>query len=120
MLQRTDAEAIFQLAQELAALAGETGDEIKLRSAVSRAYYAVFLLAREKMRVVGEHDVHAEVQRRINRRYGSSIGDYLYQMRRRRVAADYEFPPSDPDIRDWKANWEYAERRGRFLMGKFR
>ena len=119
MLQRTDAEAIFQLAQELAALAGEIGDEIKLRSAVSRAYYAVFLLAREKTKVTSEHDVHAEVQRRVNRLYGNSIGEYLFQMRRRRNAADYEFPPP-PELSDWKANWEYAERRGRFLMGKFR
>ncbi len=119
MLQRTDAEAIFQLAQELAALAAESGDETKLRSAVSRAYYAVFLLAREKTGVTTEHDVHAEVQRRVNRRYGIAIGEYLFQMRKRRIAADYEFPPQQ-ELRDWKTNWEVANRRGQFLLEKFR
>ena len=119
MLQRTDAEAIFQLAQELAALAGEAGDEIKLRSAVSRAYYAVFLLAREKTKVTGEHDVHAEVIRRVSRQYSLMTGDTLRKLRTRRNAADYEFPPS-AELRDWKENWKFAESKARFLLDRFR
>ena len=118
MLQRTDAEAIFALAQELAALAGEAGEEIKLRSAVSRAYYAVFLLAREKTRVTAEHNAHAEVIRRVNRQYSLMTGDTLRKMRMRRNAADYEFPPP-ADLGDWKENWKFAEAKGRFLLDRF-
>ena len=119
MFQKTDAEAIFQLAQELAASASESGDEIKLRSAVSRAYYAVFLLAREKTKVTSSTDVHAEVVRRVNRQYSTMTGDTLHKMKTRRNAADYEFPPSE-EFRDWKENWRFAESKGKFLLERFR
>ena len=58
-----DAEAIFQLAREIAMLAGASGDEIKLRSAVSRAYYAVFLRFRNRLGATATTDVHGEVLR---------------------------------------------------------
>ncbi len=119
MFQRDDAQALFQIAQELAAQADSANDVMKWRSAVNRAYYAVFLLAREKTRVTPENDVHAEVVRRVRRQYGDLISRDLFRLKELRRAADYEFPPPE-ELSDWRANWTSTERKAQFLMDRFR
>ena len=114
-----DAEAIFQLAPTIAALAKASGDEITLRSAVSRAYYAVFLRFRDRLGVTATTDVHGEVLRGVRRQHGRFISRYLFQMKELRIAADCQFPPPAAS-RDWEANWKFAESKGRFLLDRFR
>jgi uncharacterized protein (UPF0332 family) len=120
MGQPSDSEAIFQLAKELSDLAGEEGNEIKLRSAVSRAYYAVFLLARDKMKVTTETEVHTEVIRQVRRQKGQLIGDALYLLKELRRTADYDFPVRNEDHKDWQKNWETASKKGEWLLSKFK
>ena len=68
-----DAEALLQLAQTIAALANELSGEITLRSAVSRAYYAVFLRFRNRLGVTATNDVYGEVLRRVRRQHGGKL-----------------------------------------------
>jgi|SRR6476661_3847651 len=100
-----DWKEYFKLAKELA----ETSEEAKLRSAVSRAYYSAFCLARNYLRDI-KHDptlsrnktdinVHKHVADEFIHHKPKSqimieIGNDLNRLRPRRNKADYEEPIS--------------------------
>lgn len=88
------------LARELSA----TAEERYIRTAVGRAYYTAFLIARDNLHVVVQKDVHTEVIRVLRGR-NRGWADQLASLRRLRVAADYELTPADPTRRDWAKNW---------------
>jgi len=62
-MRRFDPAPHLHLAEELATLGdqGEQPTEIKLRTAVGRAYYGILLLAREITGVTDDEAVHATV-----------------------------------------------------------
>lgn len=90
------------LAREL----GESDDQSKLRAAVGRAYYALFLIARDRLNVVTTLDVHTEVINRFGNRKGKGRRDQLFEMKELRLVADYETIPPTEICKDWKRNWE--------------
>ena len=96
------------LAEELGS---NTGEE-KLRTAVSRAYYAAFLIARGRLQIGSKtRDVHREVIDSLKKKAGyTMVGNELDRLRKLRNTADYEFSPVDPDLRDWSHNWAVADR----------
>lgn len=107
-----DPKLFLALASELSTAGAE---ERHLRTATGRAYYTVFLIARDKLRVVATRDVHTEVIRTLRAR-NRSWADQLDSLRRIRVAADYELTPQDPTRRDWARNWADAARLWQRLM----
>ena len=119
MFQATDADAIFKLATELAASGIAEGSEIKLRSAVSRAYYAVFLLAQQKTRVTDVEKVHAAVIYQVSRQKGIMLSDRLRELKTYRESADYGFPPQK-EHRDWNKNWEEVNLKAQSLLNRFK
>lgn len=79
-------EALLKLADELAL----RPDEASLRSAASRAYYAVFLIGRAIANIHSRSpDVHAKTQDHFHQIGCKSIADLLGELRQRRNAADY-------------------------------
>ncbi|NER32710.1 MAG: DNA-binding protein [Oscillatoria sp. SIO1A7] len=98
----------FKLAQELAAISGESpaSQEAKLRSAISRAYYSVFCIARNYLRDVEKNprlsrnktfdfNEHRYVADEFTRHPSKSkkmqdIGRDLARLRRIRNTADYD------------------------------
>src|SRR5437773_586053 len=121
MGQPADSQAIMELAQELARLAAVDQNEIKLRSAISRAYYAAFLLARDKLKVPsgpGTPEIHREVINQVRRR-SKMFGDYLYELKELRKTADYDFPAVEARHTDWNKNWEYTAVKVPFLLSRF-
>ncbi len=116
MTQRFDAFAFLSLARELAA---HSGDEAKLRTAVGRAYYALFLVAREKTNVREKRGAHQTVINTLRRQSGSrAIADQLDRLRRLRHLADYDMFPADPTDRDWARNWSQARTIVDWLLPK--
>lgn len=76
-------------------LAQAVAEEAHHRSAISRAYYSVFLLAREKLMTSNvlapftTGEVHREVVRAL-RSVNQANGDQLDKLRRQRNRADYD------------------------------
>ena len=96
----------LRVAEELA----HKGDEAALRTAIGRAYYALFLMARDKTGVTSTRAVHMEVIRAVRKRPGArATADQLDTLRRLRVIADYQLLPDDPAMRDWPSNWIKAQ-----------
>jgi hypothetical protein len=86
-------------------LATEDADEAALRTAVGRAYYAVFLVARAKTGVQGKRQAHERVRQAIspvNDRLAAILGTIATV----RYFADYELRPANTDFSDWKRNWQ--------------
>lgn len=112
----------FSLAQRLAADPEATHREANLRAAVSRAYYAVFLIARDKANIRGKDGIHGQTKAAVQARSFAAGGEYE-ALRQMRVHADYLLKPGDPDYdiayADWQRNWEdaewYAQSLFRFL-----
>lgn len=76
-----------QLAESLVA----QQDEASLRSAVSRAYYGVFLEARERLQLTSTSaSVHAETQRLLKRRGLPRLALALDSLRKLRNLSDYQ------------------------------
>jgi len=86
-------------------LANETSDEARLRAAVSRGYYGLFLIAREKTGIVEHRDIHRRVIATLSVGY-PRLATRLGQMRYLRELADYQPLPSQVRDRDWIANWQ--------------
>ncbi len=100
-------------------LAGQDGTEVKFRTATGRAYYALFLLAREKSHVTGTEDVHKRVGSVVSNKIGYSItGSQLRTLHRLRVEADYCLTASDPSFEDWARNWKDAEHLVNAILPK--
>ena len=90
-------------------LAADDADEAALRTAIGRAYYAVYLLARPKTTVQGRRSAHERVRVAIsptNHRLASLIGN----MSKHRDVADYEPVPVNPQFRNWRRNRELVRR----------
>ena len=106
MRQNFDPLLYLSLARELA----REGTEVKYRTATGRAYYALFLLARQKSNVTGNEDVHKRVGAVVSNKIGYSItGSQLRALNRLRLEADYYLAASDPSLEDWARNWKDVE-----------
>lgn len=97
--------AFVVLAQELAST---TEEEVRLRTAVGRVYYGLFLVARVQLGVRARRDVQREVISAMKRR-NRTLADQLDALRRLRVVADYQLTPENSSDRNWKANWQRAQ-----------
>ena len=107
MNQPFDPLEFLRLARRLA----EQGTgERELRTAVGRAYYALFLVARDRTSVTATQGVHRAVNRAVRLRHGHrSTASQLNSLKRLREVADYEELPVDPSQRDWVVNWQRAD-----------
>ena len=81
--------------------------EARLRTAVGRAYYSVFLQARDKLQIREKKGVHTKVIQAL-KRVDRAAGDQLDSLESLRGAADYEMTVNDPLSRDWRSNWHRA------------
>ena len=100
-------------------LASQASDEGRLRTAVGRAYYSVFLLAREKTGVPNKRNVHSRSHAALKRMSGCrAAGDMLAKLNRPREVADYQLLPSDPVDRDWIQNWSNAKQLANLILPK--
>jgi hypothetical protein len=107
-MQRTEFDPLdfLRLAD---ALVDDGADEATLRTAIGRAYYAVFLLARSKTGVQERRNAHERVREAIspvNHRLASLLGTISTA----RYYADYELSPVNDDFADWNRNWERVRR----------
>ena len=91
----------LELAQELAR---DTVDQARLRAAISRGYYGLFLIAREKTGITDQRDVHRRVIAVIDREY-PSLATKLGYLRYLREVSDYQLLPRNARHRDWVMNW---------------
>jgi uncharacterized protein (UPF0332 family) len=86
----------------------EHSDEASLRTAVGRAYYSVFLQARERLGIRGQRrHIHGLVIAGL-RRVDRKVGDQLDKLEKLRGTADYELEVEDPFHQDWHYNWRSA------------
>ena len=100
-----DPERFWRLANELAQ---SPADEARLRTAVGRAYYSIFLIARDNMKIPDTTEkVHGEVIWRL-RNYRRAYGDQLAKLQRWRTNADYDMVVRRADFRDWPTAWKEA------------
>lgn len=82
-------------------------DECYLRSATNRAYYSMFLIAREVCGITGHDDVHSRTISALRGQTGAyGLADVLDSLRKLRVEADYNLLPSRPKYADWEENWK--------------
>ena len=88
-------------------LGQEADDEAKLRTAVGRAYYAVFLRARERLGIRQRRYVHRLVIGAL-RRSDRAAGDQLDKLEQLRGFADYDLVVNDPIHQNWAQNWQTA------------
>lgn len=93
-------------------LASAPSDEPRLRTAVSRAYYAMFLMVRDKAHLTGKDSVHERAKIAVAGR-SSAAGGTFQTLRELRTHADYVLRPGDPGYDpaydDWEDNWKNAE-----------
>jgi len=74
-------------------------DQAKVRTAIGRAYYAAFLVAREKLSILGaitpkrNWEDHGLVVDALGGE-GSDLGSKMHFLRRKRNQADYNLNPS--------------------------
>ncbi len=106
-----------QFLRVAAVLASAEANEAMLRTAVGRAYYAVFLVARDRLGVVTSEKVHSEVIRLLTRR-DRKLGSQMFFLLNLRLAADYQLLPEQESQRDWQINWRRARDTATFLLPK--
>jgi hypothetical protein len=104
---RLDPLSLLRVATNLATYAP---DDAHLRAAIGRVYYALFLVARDHVRIATSRSVHERVFAALERQGLGGIGSKLGQIKHLRDVADYELLPNDPAERDWTWNWRYATR----------
>lgn len=81
-------------------------DETKLRTAIGRAYYAMFLIARDKTGIGDEENVHSKVIKAVRSLPSySTVADQIGTLRRLRSVADYQIIPQKVSDQDWMRNW---------------
>lgn len=113
MIARFNPLEFLQLANQLAA----STDEANLRTAVNRAYYALFLLARDKLSITDTSGVHRLVVKVIKRR-NNALADQLGSLKRLREVADYEPVPKKEKDRNWQRNWRVAQELAKWILPK--
>jgi hypothetical protein len=82
--------------------------EAVLRTAIGRAYYTAFLLARDRTGVTTTHGAHLAVITQLRMR-DRTAGHQLDVLRHLRTVADYELRPRRTADQDWVRNWAVAE-----------
>ena len=106
-----DPRQFLELADDLSAPVGTT--EAALRTSVGRAYYAAFLVARDRLGAIpllspedlyDRPDVHGKVVQTVKGKK-SGLGDKLNKLRRLRQQADYVLSSDDSGYRPEYANW---------------
>ncbi len=119
-----DAREFLEFAKEVAS--SPRASEARLRTSVGRAYYAVFLVARDRMMVIGglgpmdtRQDIHRAVVGWVKEKK-SSLGNQLDALKRLRLQADYVLSDADPRYEAiysaWSSNWSKAQEiSGRIL-----
>lgn len=117
MQARFDPEDYWRLAKQIANDAD--ADECAYRAAIGRAYYAMFLIARENFNVKRTTGAHGEVRRMI-RQKNSTLSDQFFALMQLREVADYELIPVEASNRDWCANWERASAIADRLIGRLK
>ena len=100
-----------------AILASSEANEAMLRTAVGRAYYAVFLVARDRLGIVSSEKVHSEVIRVLTRR-DRKLGNQMCFLLNLTLAADYQLLPERESEQDWQVNWRRAQDIATFLLPK--
>lgn len=86
-IQLFNPEDVLEVAEHLSSLEGEAN----LRSAISRAYYGVFLFARDLANIDDESStVHADTGRYYDDSGEHDIAEGLRQLRLQRNVADYK------------------------------
>ena len=106
-----------QFLRVAAVIASPEANEAMLRTAVGRAYYAVFLVARDRLGVVPTEKVHSEVIRLLTRR-DRNLGNQMFFLLNLRLAADYQLLPERESQQDWQINWRRAQDMAAFLLPK--
>ena len=109
MLEPFQPQQFLEVARDLAAA---PTTEAKLRAAVSRAYYAIFLMVRDKAHIIGKDSVHERAKTAVTAK-SSAAGGTFQTLRELRTHADYVLRPGDlgfdPAYDDWEDNWKNAE-----------
>ena len=95
----------LDLARELAS----SNKEANLRAGISRAYYAIFLIARDKAGFTRKQGTHGKVKSAVRKRKGRGTSEKLGSLRKLRVVADYQLIPEDPNDSNWRNNWTRAQ-----------
>jgi len=107
-----DGSAFLRVANELA---HNSDDEASLRTAVGRAYYAVFLQARERLGIHGQRRrIHGIVIGRL-KSADPVAGNQLDKLEALRGAADYDLVVQDPLHQNWQSNWRDASNYARHI-----
>lgn len=75
-------------------LASAPANEPRLRAAVSRAYYAIFLMVREKAHIMGKDSVHGRAKTAVASK-SSAAGGTFQTLRELRTHTDYVLRPGD-------------------------
>ena len=89
-------------------LADQSSDEACLRTAVGRAYYTVFLIARDRSGIQPtRRSVHWATIDKVKKTHRAT-GEKLDRLRRLRVEADYYLMPNRPANEYWEKNWARA------------
>ena len=91
--------------------------EADLRTAVSRTYYAVFLMAREKFRVAGKRNIHGRVIGAV-RIYDRMAGVQLHKLETLRILADYHLQDLETLDRNWRDNYRKARNFATFILDR--
>ena len=92
-------------------------DEATLRTAVGRAYYSVFLQARDILGIGGRRNIHQRVIIALKRQ-DPAAGTQLEKLASLRGMADYEMIVADPLLRDWQVNWRQARSFAEHIAGR--
>jgi len=109
----------LRLARELGT---RSSDETCLRTAVGRAYYALFLFAWDQLGFPeSKKKEHKRVIKELKRRHGyQATAGQLQDLLRLRHTADYQMLPKDPSERDWGRNWTRASILAEHILSKLR
>lgn len=97
-------------------LAADRTDEVALRTAVGRAYYAIFLEIRSFTGVRQRPGVHTAIANALSSMGLLDISSQLGTVRHLREVADYEEVPKLPADVDWELNWKKALRNARLAL----
>ena len=96
-------------------LANNDATEADFRTAVSRTYYAVFLVVRDRFRVEGRRNIHGRVMG-VLRSYDKIAGERFDSLRDLRTLADYRLRDLDTLDRNWEDNYRKARRFAELIL----